>query len=869
MADGFNELAHRAESAGLVLLSDRPVADGGQEDLLNRAAEASALADLVRASRSAAPFTLAVFADWGMGKSSLLSQVATELKATGDVDVVWFNAWATRGGQGLEALVKAVLDRLDRRSLRRLARAVSGDSDAASWFRVLARGLAGAFALHHLVDGIWEKLAVDARTRNDAQLLLRKTLEDWTVTESTTASGRTIVVFVDDLDRCPPETIATVSSAMKQYLNIPGLVFVLACDQRIIEAAAQGSEASAREVLPGRRFLEKVIQASYTIPAPTDAQMTDLVAGYAREAGAADLFRGPVGEAVVQHVGRNPRRVKRLINRFVIEYHLDPEWRQLGAEALVRVAVLQDFYPEFDRLLSLAGELDPIESFGDYVAVVRAQKHGLPEDDEERARVVRTLMESGSRTADEVTLQAVAELERNLPEQFPLLARDKTFVSLVEYLVNLPTGEQLRVKLRRSGGVRDQGVAHGGEAVDSAQTFPPSFEASSHSRTNVDLVGLKILRLSSREMTAGGGSLELDRRGASVTWTSTVDEAVEQIRRGVPDAVITNLMRPGSDDGGFEDIEAIRAFGYSGLLIIYTGYVSPSRRERAEQLGVLISAQPFEVLDWLAAIPVNPPPRTTTGYVRDMENLHVLWYTTAIDQAVQRNFESRGALITVAHSAESAASAASRERPDVLVIEGVSLAEAGIEAVRRNARYAGPIVIFTSRVSPDRRDLAQRIAAEITDDSADLAEQLARTATDLKRHHAMGDRPTSDLEAARIDYDKLVRSALQLQEVGEIDRAEQRWSSAEYLAHTHGDIQGTLRAMVMRAGFALRRRRYALAIGRYNYAVSHGAVDQLDRDLITALYNGLGSAHAAIGDVARAAEARATLAEYLNQNSAL
>jgi hypothetical protein len=146
-------IAAPSPDARLVLLSDRPVSEQGQQDLLDRSAEAAALGGLVRASRFAAPFTLAVFADWGMGKSSRLAQMRAHLEAAADdVDVVWFNAWNTRGGQGLEALVKAVLDKLDRRTLRRLARAVSGES-AAAWLRVLLRGLAGTMALHHLVDG--------------------------------------------------------------------------------------------------------------------------------------------------------------------------------------------------------------------------------------------------------------------------------------------------------------------------------------------------------------------------------------------------------------------------------------------------------------------------------------------------------------------------------------------------------------------------------------------------------------------------------------------------------------------------------------------------------------------------------------------
>jgi len=854
--------AYGAHPDSLVLLSDRPVSESGQKDLLDRAAEASALAALVRASRSAAPFTLAVFADWGMGKSSLLSQMAAELRSSGDVEVVWFNAWLARGGQGLEALVKAVLDRLDRKSLRRLARAVSGESATASWLRVLARGLAGTFALHHLVDGIWEKLEVDARTRNDAQSLLRSALAEWTGTDSAAGPRRTIVVFVDDLDRCPAETIISVSSAIKQFLNVPGLVFVVACDQAVLEAAAPGSEPVTAGALAGRRFLEKVIQASYAIPPPTDAQVAELVSGYACEAGATALFRGPVGEALVRHVGRNPRRIKRLINSFVIEYHLDPEWQRLGPEALVRVALMQDFYPDFHRLLSITGELDPIDAFGGYLAVLRARKHGMPPAGEERERAERALSENGIRGAGEVTGADVVEVERNLPEQFRALARDRTFVSLVEYLIDLPAGEQLRLKLRRSS---DQRAPVGAFAYQEPTVVPgyPPGPAPSFTSSAPDLTGLKVLRIRSG---GAGGSLDLASHGASVAWATGFEEAVDRLRHEPPDVIITNLQRDGSADGGFEDVAALKAHGYSGPLIVYTGYVTPARRERADQLGVKISADPDDLFRWLTDVASNPVARLVPGAASDMHGLRLLWLTPHGEGPIQWNFESRGAQVTIVDTADAAVSAVLSERPDVFVVSGVRAAAEHVDFVRRTGFYTGPVVIYTSRVSPDRRELAHNLAAEITDDATDLAETLVRAAADRARGPIQS--PHTVNAEAFDDYERLARSAQRLQETGEIDRAEQQWNSASYLAQMNRDTLGMLRAKVMRAEISVGRRRYSLAIGRYNQAIADGATEHLDPNLVARMYRGLATAYAALGDDTHADEARDALADYQSRRNA-
>jgi hypothetical protein len=432
----------------LRLLSDRPVDAKGrgqgssQQDLLDRAGEAERLARLLFDSRSAAPFTLAVYADWGMGKTSLLNQTAELLDAHKDVAVVRFNAWMA-DGDGLEMLIKSVLDQLDPRTLHRLARKVSGNSAAASWGKVLIRGAAGTVRLHHLVDGIWIQLAVDARTRSNAQELLREALSDYTKGPKSPPAGRTVAVFVDDLDRCPPETIQVVCAAIKQYLNVPGLVFVIGCDRAVIDAAIT--------VGVGHQYLDKIIQAYYPVPAPTDEQIAKLILGYASEAGVADLFREAVVQAVAANAGRNPRRIKQLINRFVVEYRLDPEWETLGADALIRTALLQDLYPEFHELLVRPSESDPFEEFQGYQTVVRALREA---GNGAEAELVYAADSYLSRRGIALTIEvggpaALTELEAEVPAIFVPLKQDKVFIELVTHLTAGESGAELRRKLRR------------------------------------------------------------------------------------------------------------------------------------------------------------------------------------------------------------------------------------------------------------------------------------------------------------------------------------------------------------------------------------------------------------------------------------
>jgi len=585
----------RPRSTPLRLLSDRPVTTRGPGDLLERSLEAERLAALLHDSRESAPYVFAVYADWGMGKTSLLRLTGERLQQSADIEVVWFNAWLATDGRALEMIVKSVLDRLDPNSLRRLARRLSTGSASLSWTRVLLRGLAGSVRMHHLVDGIWDRLAVDARTRADAESLFRSAVADYTGADGSGRRERTIVVFIDDLDRCSAETIRELSAALKQYLAVPGLVFVLGCDRSVVEGAMRlGPAPQSSDEDTGRRYLEKIIQASYAVPAPTDTQLDRLIAGYADTAGAASLFQGTLVEAVKLHAGRNPRRIKQLMNRLVAEYRLDPDWQTLGAEALFSAAMVQELYPDFHRLLTLSDDMDPLEEFTGYLAVAAAVKaaeagsaHATAAQLDQAADCLERngvrAIAPGERPA--ISREDLTALENVVPESIPRLAHDKVFTGLVKVLVGSAADQELRVKLRR------RRLA----AAPSRAAETPADE--SVSAESGEFAGLTILWLGNVDTDV---SFPLAIGGAAVVRAESVDRALNQIRNQSIDIIVVRLTREGSRESGFEDVHALRDAGFAGRIFLYTDFVSPARINSASAVGALITSDPEELLRFVA-----------------------------------------------------------------------------------------------------------------------------------------------------------------------------------------------------------------------------------------------------------------------------
>ena len=70
------------------LLNDLPVLGTDGDDILGTHEAAASLAGLIGASRESTPFTLAIDAAWGMGKSSLMLQIQAELSKRKDMQSV-------------------------------------------------------------------------------------------------------------------------------------------------------------------------------------------------------------------------------------------------------------------------------------------------------------------------------------------------------------------------------------------------------------------------------------------------------------------------------------------------------------------------------------------------------------------------------------------------------------------------------------------------------------------------------------------------------------------------------------------------------------------------------------------------------------
>lgn len=578
-------------TADFVLLNDQPVGESYNEDLLGSGDAARRIADLIITSRHRTPFTLGIDAGWGMGKSSLMIQVQEKLKSINHgVQTVWFNAWTSEGASALEGLIKSVLATLDENILRRALRKMTGRRQLLRMLWITLLIVASFFRLSRIVDELWDRFSVDARSRNEIRSEMIAIFAEWSANSKRSPNGRMLVVFIDDLDRCSAEVILAVCEAIKLYLDVPGIVFVIACDQNILAQAAKGVGPGSLAAAASVAYMEKIIQITYRKPSPDDDKINQLVSHYADLSGTTSLFTEAVKKVVIDRAERNPRRIKRLINSFILEYRLDPAWQKFGAETLMDIILLQHFYPDFYHDLGRPATRDIVHEFLTYNELRNSIQLGENLSDEGRKLFGSHRMRPPA--SDQDAPAALHRLEEEMPIEFPDMAKDAEFVSLVKSLSKLDDFDLLIDRLQS----HPMATVTTRDLIEKVST-PPESELVTYD-------GLRVLWIDDNPDWIKDQIKALVERDASVATATDLQSARELLKLTThPDVIISDISRDGDENAGLKDLEELRRNKvYDGPVIFYTSRITPSRQRVADSLGAVITSSREVLMEFLARI---------------------------------------------------------------------------------------------------------------------------------------------------------------------------------------------------------------------------------------------------------------------------
>jgi predicted KAP-like P-loop ATPase len=411
-------------------------------DLLYYEAIARTVVGFVRQSPEL-PLTIGIHGDWGAGKSSILKMVSGALEKEEGVLCIWFNGWTFEGFDDAKTVVIETLVT----ELRRARPTSTKVADAAKkvlrridWLKVAqkagglaltaATGIPSPDLISHFVGAVKAFAAKPAEHihPDDAKGLLENASGFLKAAEADhdgvpeqvhkfreeyqalldAADIKQLVVLIDDLDRCLPETAISTLEAIRLFLHVPKTAFVVAADEAMIEYSVRRHFPELPIPAAGmtsyaRSYLEKLIQVPFRVPAlglaETRAYITLLLAeaglpdgdetfGKLLQAAREDLRRpwqssglerktvhkalgGQIPDAVdealkvSEQIARqladgtrgNPRQIKRFLNSLMLRKAISTE-RGFGDDiqtpVLAKVMLAERFIPDlYDQVARL------------------------------------------------------------------------------------------------------------------------------------------------------------------------------------------------------------------------------------------------------------------------------------------------------------------------------------------------------------------------------------------------------------------------------------------------------------------------------------------------------------------------------------
>jgi CheY-like chemotaxis protein len=573
------------------MLGDQPYCEGG--DPFHFSGLARELKSLILASRNSTPFTIGIEAAWGRGKSSLMGQLHAELKkpdGNGGVEIrpVSFNAWTAEGQDVLEGLVKSVLAAMDKNALRRALR----KKRLIGILKIPLLLIAGWLRVGSLVDQAWNAMSADARTRNQVNDVVTKAMKDWFAHVGEAGPDRLIVVFIDDLDRCAPKQVLRVFEGLKVYLDAPGFVFVIGYDEGVITEAV-ASEKLYTQRATGRDYVEKIIQIVFRIPQPTDVEIDALITLFLAESETGELFDDAGRKLMIDRNGRNPRRMKRFINRFILDYRLDAASQDLDPELLIKLLILETYFPDFVRLFPSATEKNPIQEFLEYAEAREQLRRGTTD-----VPIVDDVFRSYGLVRDQDNAASLQQLQQEVPEIFTALVRDDDFLSLANSLASAEDQALLLAKVQRRQEL--------GSSVPPVEEFDSAATVSSSVGSGAEPLNLKGRRILWVDDHPENNSriVELLRAGGAIVELAESGKAARSVLASfTPDLLLSDVGRRVNANAGFQDVSAFRKERlYTGPVIFYSGRISNAMRDRAAQLDAQVVATERDLLRAIAEL---------------------------------------------------------------------------------------------------------------------------------------------------------------------------------------------------------------------------------------------------------------------------
>ncbi|MEZ0481163.1 P-loop NTPase fold protein [Planococcus sp. SSTMD024] len=258
----------------MTILNHLPLTES-HHDKLNFEPKSKEISKFIKKFPSHFPCAISVNGSWGSGKSTMLNFIEKDLRDS-NVNVIRFNPWMITDRDSLiknlfEEIYYSIddgYDNLKSKFIEYAKKIIPSATKAAAYAGAAAQGI-DPNGLSILANSAEKTSQGISQLLFDKPLSKRKNDLSKELNRIFYGSEEKIVVIIDELDRVFPKEILVVFQMMNAVLNLPGIHFVIAMDDKAINEALTSEGFKNPEY-----YLQKIFQKKYYIQ--TDYQLRTL-----------------------------------------------------------------------------------------------------------------------------------------------------------------------------------------------------------------------------------------------------------------------------------------------------------------------------------------------------------------------------------------------------------------------------------------------------------------------------------------------------------------------------------------------------------------------------------------------------------------
>lgn len=286
-------------------------------------AYAKTIAEVIVSKNNNTPLVIGIYGSWGTGKTTLMEKIRDLLADNELIEnqkfrkckSVWFQAWKYNNeDEILAALIEEIFKTMAKGNFFEKAKAdVEKLTKSLNKSKIFTKFIE-AFTTVDISDIFQE---MEYKKKLGFYESFQKFFDDliWTFLrwdpklekfdEPDDKKGA-LVVFIDDLDRCPESRIVKVLETIKLFMDKHGCIFVIGADIDIIEKALKVDYG-----VDARKFMDKIVQVAFSLPQIPEEDFESFIKTIYPK-----LLKRikPHLSFIISAIRNNPRSFKRFIN---------------------------------------------------------------------------------------------------------------------------------------------------------------------------------------------------------------------------------------------------------------------------------------------------------------------------------------------------------------------------------------------------------------------------------------------------------------------------------------------------------------------------------------------------------------------------